>query len=68
MNNVTLMPAVVAQNNRAYDFSDAEEAVIIEDTPTEGSSVSFLEANTKRSLTLMNLPVHVSSQLGVIKN
>ena len=46
MNNVTLMPAVVAQNNRAYDFSDAEEAVIIEDTPTEGSSVSFLEANT----------------------
>lgn len=46
MNNVVLMPAVVAQNNRAYDFSDAEEAVIIEDTPTEGSSVSFLEANT----------------------
>ena len=46
MNNVTLMPAVVAQNNRNFDFSDAEEAVIIEDTPTEGSSVSFLEANT----------------------
>lgn len=46
MNNVTLMPAVVAQNNRNFDFSDVEEAVIIEDTPTEGSSVSFLEANT----------------------
>ena len=46
MNNVVFMPAVVAQNNRAYDFSDAEEAVIIENTPTEGSSVSFLEANT----------------------
>ena len=46
MNNVILMPAVVAQNNRSFDFSDAEDAVIIEDTPTEGSSVSFLEANT----------------------
>lgn len=42
MNNVILMPAVVAQNNRNFDFSDAEDAVIIEDTPTEGSSVSFL--------------------------
>ena len=67
MNNVTLMPAVVAQNNRAYDFSDAEEAVIIEDIPTEGCSVSFLKATPTQSH-LMNLPVHVSSQLGVIKN
>ena len=28
MNNVILMPAVVAQNNRNFDFSDAEDAVI----------------------------------------
>ena len=46
MNNVILMPAVVAQNNRNFDFSDAEDAVIIEDTLPEDSSISFLEANT----------------------
>lgn len=46
MNNVILMPAVVAKNNRNFDFSDAEDAVIIEDTLPEDSSVSFLEANT----------------------
>ena len=67
MNNVTLMPAVVAQNNRAYDFSDAEEAVIIEDTPTRVAA--FLSSKpTPTQSHLMNLPVHVSSQLGVIKN
>ena len=67
MNNVTLMPAVVAQNNRNFDFSDAEEAVIIEDTPTEGSGVSSSKPTPTQSH-LMNLPVRVSSQLGVIKN
>ena len=42
------MPTVVAQNNRRFDFSDAEDAVIIEETVTEQqSSVSFLYANTK---------------------
>ena len=49
MNNVILMPAVVAKNNRTFNFSDAEDAVIIEDTPTESSSVSFLEANTGKA-------------------
>lgn len=41
------MPTVVAQNNRHFDFSDAEDAVIVEETVTEQqSSVSFLDANT----------------------
>ena len=46
MNNVTLMPAVVAQNNRAYDFSNIEDAVIVDETSSINSNVSFLEANT----------------------
>ena len=46
MNNVTLMPAVVAQNNRNFDFSNIEDAVIVDETSTINSSVSFLEANT----------------------
>ena len=46
MNNVTLMPAVVAQNNRNFDFSNIEDAVIVDETSIINSSVSFLEANT----------------------
>lgn len=47
MNESVLMPAVVAHNsNRHFDFSDAEDAVIIEDTAVKQSAVSFLDANT----------------------
>ena len=46
MNNVTLMPAIVAQNNRNFDFSNIEDAVIVDETSSINSSISFLEANT----------------------
>ncbi len=46
MNELVFMPSVGVQSNRRIDFSDAEDAVIVEETGVVQNTVSFLDANT----------------------